>query len=158
LDRGAEADVRTICEWCRRDGQAPDVEDPSAIPGLCEDHISRFMREVDAALRGQTRIRSEVELPAPDRLHRSARRVRETVLQQVGELLLRNFGSDLCDACVAAELGLRAAEAEAAAARLAASSDFLRDEWRCGRCGSRKIVTRARAAHSGSRASPSTAA
>jgi hypothetical protein len=128
--------------------------------GLCDEHISRFNAEIEAALHVLDDPAGDVgRLPASHAPRRRGRRATDTLVDRIADLLVQNARTDLCDACVAAEIHSTVAEAADVAARLARSPDFLRDHWRCGRCGSRRMVTRARsrrlAAHS---ATPSTAA
>jgi hypothetical protein len=158
--RSTEAGVTTLCVWCRREGRAAESEDSGAIVGLCDEHISRFNAEVETALHGPDDVAGDVgRLPGAHAWRRHGRRATDTLVGRIADVLVQNARTDLCDACVAAELRATVAEAADAAARLARSPDFLRDHWRCGRCGSRRMVTRARSRLVAARsATPSTAA
>jgi hypothetical protein len=119
--------------------------------GLCADHINRFCAEVDALLGGHGRSRMAVRrrsedagLPPVRAPRREARAIDDHVVRRIVDVLVTNVRVDLCDACIAAEVRCAVTVAAAAADRLAASADFLRDQWRCGRCGNRAMVTRAR--------------
>jgi hypothetical protein len=144
-DTASEVDVRIACVWCRREGRGSDLPDAAAVVGLCDDHIRRFTAEVDAALQGRSRERRSEGPPVSGRPPRRAgRRVSDRLVEQVADILVRNARTDLCDPCIAGEVGCAVADVQEATTRLAASLDFLRDQWRCGRCGSRQMVTRAR--------------
>ncbi|MBI2219257.1 MAG: hypothetical protein HYU51_18410 [Candidatus Rokubacteria bacterium] len=143
--------MTTVCAWCCREGQAASAGDTGAIVGLCDDHINRFSAEVDAVLGGDVRSRTAAGprsedggLPPVRASRREARSVDDRIVRRVVDVLVTNVRVDLCDACIAAEVGCAVAVAGAAADRLAASADFLRDQWRCGQCGKRTMVTRAR--------------
>jgi hypothetical protein len=131
--------VTVACAWCRRDGGARGPDDSRAIVGLCERHIAGFFERVESLLtscaelaksrrRGQ---QPEPVSPAPG------------PEPTVAELLRGHGGLTLCDACIAAELDWPAERVSSEAARLPVS-DFLRDHWRCARCGARGLVTRLR--------------
>lgn len=141
-----ETPVTTVCAWCCREGHAASSGETGAIVGLCEDHINRFCAEVDAALGGREpgRTAAPAGLPPVRAPRREAHAVDDRVVRRVVDVLVTNVRLDLCDACIAAEVACAVAVATAAADRLAASADFLRDQWRCGRCGNRTMVTRAR--------------
>jgi hypothetical protein len=147
-----------LCAWCRRDGRDVSAQDGAAIVGLCEDHIRRFTAEVDAALEAETPVRSG-SAAGPERTRRASSRSGDALVKRVADVLVDNARVDLCDACIAREIGHRVVDVKAATERLASSSDFLRDLWRCGRCGTRQMVTRARSRLLRSRSvSPSSAA
>lgn len=133
--------MRTLCVWCRREGRDPESADTPGFPGLCEEHIRRFTAEVEAALQVPAGTTADVPSKRP---RRAPKRLSEKLVEQVAEILVRNARTDLCDGCIAGELRCTVAEVQEATARLAASTDFLRDQWRCGRCGGRQLVTRAR--------------
>jgi hypothetical protein len=152
-----EVVVTTVCAWCCRERQARSPEETGAIIGLCHDHITRFTAEVDAVLGAHEPSRADeplppatVDLPPAPAGRRTARAVGERLVGQVADVLVGNLRVDVCDPCIAAELRCTVADASAAATRLAASADFLRDHWRCGRCGARRLVTRARSRVAGS--------
>lgn len=151
--------MRTLCVWCRREGRESEPADAAAIPGLCDEHVRRFTAEVDAALQTPSAAGGAGDLPPVNRPRRAPRRLSDKLVEQVADVLVRNARTDLCDACIAGELRRAVGEVQDATARLAASPDFLRDQWRCGRCGSRQLVTRARSRLLRSRSlSPSPAA
>jgi hypothetical protein len=134
--------VTIVCAWCRRDAASTGVDDPRAIVGLCDEHVTGFFNRVDtllescAALRKTKSRKGAVAEPKPDA-------IREPVGDTVADTLRKHGGLTLCDACLAAELGWPAARVTAEAEALTAS-EFLRDQWRCARCGARGVVTRAR--------------
>jgi hypothetical protein len=148
--------VTNVCDWCRREGQGRSPEESGVIVGLCDDHIRRFNEEIETALRGRGANDRESR---PLARTRRAAGVSRAVLDKVADVLVRNTRTDLCDRCIAEDVGCSVSEAGEAAVRLAGSPDFLRDQWRCGRCASRQTVTRARSRVIMSRsASPSSAA
>ena len=134
-----------VCVWCQREGKGQPPMDAAAILGICADHANRFLSEVDAALESDGR-RSGGALTPPTRA-RWRRSPSEDVVTRVADLLAHHTGDDLCDRCVAAALRCSPGDVESVTVALSASPDFLRDEWRCGRCGARTLVTRARAHH-----------
>jgi hypothetical protein len=131
--------VTIVCAWCRR--EAGDASsDPRAIVGLCDTHVSGFVSRVDtllgslAELRGRRTRGQEAPVSAPSEPDGQER---------VADLLRTHTGLTLCDACIAADLGWPAPRVADEAGRLDAA-EFVRDPWRCGRCGARGVVTRAR--------------
>lgn len=133
--------VTIVCAWCRRDTGGVSTTDPRAIVGLCQDHVTAFFSRVDALLgslaelRGKSSKSNDVPAEPPAR---DGDRV-----ESIGELLRRQAGLTLCDACLGTELGWSPARVADEAEALA-PAEFLRDRWRCARCGARGIVTRAR--------------
>ena len=130
--------VNVICAWCRRDGRASSDADPRAIVGLCEQHVTGFVERVESLLAScaafpQSRRRKQAPEP------QVAREPERTV----AGLLRHHGGLTLCDACIASELGWPEARVTGDAEALA-TSEFLRDQWRCARCGTRGLVTRLR--------------
>lgn len=129
--------VTLVCAWCRRDSGTAGTDDARAIVGLCEDHIKGFFARVEdllvscAALR---RKKTEADAPAP---------VEEPAEESLADLLRRHGGLTFCDACLAAELDWPAARVTGEAESLD-RAEFLRNQWRCARCGARGLVTRAR--------------
>ena len=114
------------------------------MPAICQEHSVRFFAEVEAALQVPTRRTAEGGLPG-----RSLRRsgaASPALVARFEELLVQNAGLDVCDRCAARELECSIAALEDAAAAVTGCEDFLRDEWRCGRCATRGMVTRARRA------------
>jgi hypothetical protein len=57
--------------------------------------------------------------------------------------LLVNQNDDFCDACLAREAGVALEDVVATVDRLRHGAAFLRDRWRCCRCGRPGLVTRA---------------
>ncbi|PYN95686.1 MAG: hypothetical protein DMD91_24040 [Candidatus Rokuibacteriota bacterium] len=150
--------VTFVCVWCQRDGRAQAPDDASAIVGICSDHARRFLSEVDAALEGTGRRRSEDSTSAaPPTRPRRRRSASDAVGRRVADALARSPGTDLCDRCLAADARCSPGEAESAATTLSGLPDFLRDEWRCARCGARAIVTRVRPRRTDGRGSSSVA-
>jgi hypothetical protein len=113
--------------------------------GICPDHAKRCLSEVDAALESDGRRSDGALTPATPARRRRA--PPEDVAGRVADLLTGQAGNDLCDRCVAVELRCSPTDVESVTVALSASQDFLRDEWRCGRCGARTLVTRARSRH-----------
>ena len=136
-----------VCIWCQREGRAQPAEDAAAIVGICPDHANRFLSEVDAALESDGR-HSDGGL-APTSQARRRRSPPDDVAGRVADLLAAHTGNDLCDRCLAVELRCSPVDVASVTVALSASRDFLRDEWRCGRCGARTLVTRARSRHPG---------
>jgi hypothetical protein len=134
--------VTIVCAWCRRDAASTGMTDPRAIVGLCDEHVSGFFNRVDvllascAALRKTKSARGAAAEPEPDAIP-------EPAADTVADTLRKHGGLTLCDACLAAELGWPAARVTEEAEALTAA-EFLRDQWRCARCGARGVVTRAR--------------
>lgn len=134
--------VTIACAWCRRESGGAAASDPRTIVGLCDEHVSGFFSRVDTLLASLAELRAKrsrvkeapVETPAATQPDGG---------EAIAELLRHHTGLTLCDACVAADLGWPVARATDEADRLDAS-EFVRDQWRCARCGTRGIVTRAR--------------
>ena len=61
----------------------------------------------------------------------------------VGGFLIFRQSEDFCDPCLANSLRLPTARVVAAATVLGASGGYLRDRWKCCRCGVEGPVTRA---------------
>jgi hypothetical protein len=124
-----------VCAWCRRDTGA-GADDPRAIVGLCADHVTGFFDRVESLLTSCAALaagrRKNAEAPAAP--------VPE---ETVADVLHKHGGLTLCDVCIAAELGWPPARVTAEAEALA-TPEFLRDYWRCARCGTRGLVTRVR--------------
>ena len=138
----AEAPMRVnlVCAWCRREGDAHGTDDPRAIVGLCEQHLTGFVERVESLLAScaafaQSRRRTQ----APEPVAEPAVEPERTV----ADLLRQHGGLTLCDACLASELGWQEGRVTRDAEALPAS-EFLRDQWRCALCGARGIVTRLR--------------
>lgn len=131
--------MELACVWCKREGKA-ETGAPDAVVGICEDHRARFLAEVEAALK-----------PAPSAQpgRRSRRAVDPALVTQVADALRAKPCVDLCDVCLAADLNTRVSLVEEAIARLGTSPEFLRDTWRCARCNTQTLVTRARPRASG---------
>jgi CheY-like chemotaxis protein len=66
-----------------------------------------------------------------------------TLDDRVAEILSEHRGTEFCDRCLAATLLVEKEQAARAAIRLGAQSDFIREQWKCGTCGARTVVTRA---------------
>jgi hypothetical protein len=135
---GATMSLTVICAWCRREGGASRADDPRAIVGLCAQHLTGFVDRVESLLAScatfaQSPRRTQAPEPEP------ARESERTV----ADLLRHHGGLTLCDACIASELDWPEARVTGDAEALAAR-EFLRDQWRCARCGTRGIVTRLR--------------
>lgn len=134
--------VTIACAWCRRENGGDTASDPRTIVGLCDAHVSGFYSRVDTLLASLAELRTRrtrvkeasVETPAATEPDGS---------EAIAELLQKHTGLTLCDACIAADLGWPAARVTDEADRLE-PSEFVRDQWRCARCGTRGIVTRAR--------------
>jgi hypothetical protein len=60
----------------------------------------------------------------------------------VGGFLSFRQNEDFCDPCLANSLRLTTARVTAAATVLGASGGYLRDRWKCSRCGVEGPVTR----------------
>jgi hypothetical protein len=130
--------VNVICAWCRRESGASAAADPRAIVGLCEQHRTGFVDRVEGLLAScaafaASRRRKQPSEPEP------AREPERTV----PDLLRHHGGLTLCDPCIASELDWPEARVTIDAEALA-GNDFLRDQWRCARCGTRGLVTRLR--------------
>lgn len=134
--------VTIACAWCRRENGGETAGDPRTIVGLCDEHVSGFFSRVDTLLASLAELRAARrrtrDVPAE-----TAAAPEPAGGEAIADLLRKHTGLTLCDACVAADLGWPAARVTGEADRLDAS-DFVRDQWRCGRCGARGIVTRAR--------------
>lgn len=130
--------VTLVCAWCRRDSGAARADDVRAIVGLCEDHVKGFFARVDDLLASCAALRKKKN--APDAI---APVEEEEPEEGLAEVLRRHGGLTFCDACLAAELDWPAVRVTGEAERLD-RSEFLRDQWRCARCGARGLVTRAR--------------
>ena len=129
--------VTLTCAWCCRESGAGGIDDPRTIVGLCERHVAGFFERVESLLTScaelaKSRRRGKDIEPAPP-----------VSGPTVAELLRSHGGLTLCDACIASELDWPAERVSSEAARLPVS-DFLRDHWRCARCGARGLVTRLR--------------
>lgn len=136
----ATMSVNLVCAWCRRAGGANGMDDPRAIVGLCEQHLTGFIERVESLLAScaafaQSRRRKQ----APEPVAEPAVEPERTV----ADLLRQHGGLTLCDACIASELDWQEARVTGDAEALEAS-EFLRNQWRCARCGTRGIVTRLR--------------
>jgi hypothetical protein len=139
--------MQTVCAWCEREGHRPDgAAGRAVIVGVCATHATRLFAEVEAALRPS----GEVPIGRSPRAEPSdpAGRTVNDVGKRVAKVLDLHGRVDLCDRCVAAAAHCSPREARRAASALAATGRYLRDEWRCGTCGARAIVTRARARQS----------
>ena len=125
-----------VCVWCKREGKAV-ADGPASVAEICDQHRARFVAEVDAAL---------LKGPGADGRQRSRRRSAPdaTLINRVADALRRQPCVDLCDACLAHDVGIRPADVEDTITHLGTSSAFLRDTWRCARCGEQTLVTRAR--------------
>jgi hypothetical protein len=128
--------VDVACVWCKREGQ-PVADGPGAITGICDQHGARFLAEVDAAL-------ARSETAGSRRRSRSRAAADPPLVKRIADALRVNPCVDLCDGCLAAAVGLRVHEVESVVTRLGTSPAFLRDAWRCARCGAETLVTRAR--------------
>jgi hypothetical protein len=132
--------VTLACAWCRRENGGASA-DARTIVGLCEDHVRAFSTRVDdllascAALRKKKDARRDASVEVP-------------ATQGVADILRHHGGLTFCDACLAAEVG-RAPEHVAIEAERLDGAEFLRDQWRCARCGARGLVTRARVPRAG---------
>jgi hypothetical protein len=129
------------CAWCHREGGVAGGEDSRTIVGLCDEHVSGFFHRVENLLT------SFADLAAARKKRRGDGA--ETPPAQppkvsVADLLRKHGGLTLCDACIARELDWPAPRAKAEAEGLP-TPEFLRDYWRCARCGARGLVTRVRA-------------
>ena len=128
--------VTLLCAWCRRDSDTAGTQDSRAIVGLCDDHVKGFFARVDELLASCAALRkkkvADAETPAE-----------EAPDESLPNLLRRNGGLTFCDACLGAELDWPAERVTSEADALD-RSEFLRDQWRCARCGARGLVTRAR--------------
>lgn len=62
---------------------------------------------------------------------------------QIARFLLTHAGRDYCDVCLAAIFDLTSDEVAYVAVGLGRRPAFLRDRWRCGKCGTDTVVTRA---------------
>lgn len=131
--------VTLACAWCRRESGVGGTDDPRAIVGLCERHVSGFFERVESLLA------SCAELAKSRRRGKDVEPVSPPPAPEptVAELLRSHGGLTLCDACIASELDWPAERVSGDAAELPAS-EFLRDHWRCARCGARGLVTRLR--------------
>ena len=130
--------VTLVCAWCRRDNGAPGTDDARAIVGLCEDHVKGFFARVDDLLASCAALRKKKSAAEP-----AAPIEEEPEEEGLADVLRRHGGLTFCDACLAAELDWPAARVTGEAESLD-RSEFLRDQWRCARCGARGLVTRAR--------------
>ena len=61
----------------------------------------------------------------------------------VGGFLIFRQSEDFCDPCLANSVHLPTSQVTAAAIVLGASGGYLRDRWKCARCGVEGPVTRA---------------
>ena len=129
------------CAWCRRDGGVAAAEDPRTIVGLCDDHVSGFFHRVETLLTSFAELAVSRRKRGGDTAEAPPAATPEV---SVAELLREHGGLTLCDACIADELGWPVPRATAEAEGLR-TPEFLRDYWRCARCGARGLVTRARA-------------
>lgn len=134
--------VTIACAWCRREHGGDAAGDPRTIVGLCDEHVSGFFSRVDALLASFAELRAKRTrtkgAPAG-----TAATPEADGGEAIADLLRVHTGLTLCDACVAVDLGWPPARVTDEADRLD-PADFVRDQWRCGRCGARGIVTRAR--------------
>jgi hypothetical protein len=80
----------------------------------------------------------------PARSRRRSGAAPPTLVARFEEFLVQHTGIDVCDRCAARELECSIAAIEDAAAAVSGREEFLRDEWRCGRCAARGLVTRVR--------------
>ena len=135
------ATLQLLCAWCRRSNPTA-TDDPRAIVGLCDHHVKGFFARVDdvlrscAALRKKKSENSETE-PVED----------EVPAETLAKVLRHHAGLTFCDACLGAEADWPV-ERVTHEANALDRSEFLRDEWRCARCGARGLVTRTRARRS----------
>ena len=133
------ATLQLLCAWCRRNNPAT-TDDPRAIVGLCDQHVKGFFARVDDVLRSCAALRkkksesSETE-PVEEEV--------EVPAETLANVLRRHAGLTFCDACLGAEADWRV-ERVTHEANALDRSEFLRDEWRCARCGARGLVTRTR--------------
>lgn len=131
--------VTIACAWCRRENGGDAAGDPRTIVGLCDEHVSGFFSRVDALLASLAELRAR-RMRTKDAPAGTAAAPEPAGGEAIAELVRKHAGLTLCDTCVAADLGWPAARVTEEADRL--DADFVRDQWRCGRCGARGIVTR----------------
>jgi hypothetical protein len=134
----ANPTLTLLCAWCRRHAHDAGGTDPRAIVGLCDEHVKGFFARVEALLASCAGLRTA----NPGDESEGARE--ETPAKALGNALRRHAGLTFCDPCLAAEVGWDVDRVTAAAGALD-RSEFLRDSWRCARCGARGMVTRTRA-------------
>ena len=131
--------VILACAWCRRESGGNGVDDPKTIVGLCEQHVAGFFDRVESLLTSCAELRKSRRRGKDVDATPAAAAPEPTV----ADLLRRHGGLTLCDACIAAELSWAEDRVTGEAEELA-PTEFLRDHWRCARCGARGLVTRLR--------------
>lgn len=129
--------VTLVCAWCRRDNGTVGSDDRRAIVGLCEDHVKGFFTRVDELLTSCAALRKKRTEAEPEAA------AEESPAESLANVLRHHRGLTFCDACLAAELDWPA-ERVASEADALDRLEFLRDHWRCARCGARGLVSRAR--------------
>lgn len=133
--------VTLACAWCQRESGAGVADDPRTIVGLCEQHVAGFFERVESLLTScaelfKSRRRGKDTEPASPALAPAP-------APTVAGLLRNHGGLTRCDACIASELDWSPERVTGEAEQLPAA-EFLRDQWRCARCGARGLVTRLR--------------